>query len=104
MNGIGYREQGQTVYLPPQASTDLDQLPFPAWELFPLENYWKLKYSGFIAPKGTTSIHTFSDHRIAMAMSIFALRQDLELDDADCVVKSFPGFWNELVKCNFVIK
>lgn len=24
---------------------DLDSLPFPAWDLFPLENYWKLKYA-----------------------------------------------------------
>ena len=25
--------------------TDLDDLPFPAWDLFPLENYWKLGYA-----------------------------------------------------------
>ena len=24
---------------------DLDSLPIPAWELFPLHNYWKLKYA-----------------------------------------------------------
>ena len=24
---------------------DLDSLPFPAWDLFPLHNYWKLKYA-----------------------------------------------------------
>jgi anaerobic magnesium-protoporphyrin IX monomethyl ester cyclase len=24
---------------------DLDDLPFPAWDLFPLENYWKLRYA-----------------------------------------------------------
>ena len=26
-------------------SADLDSLPFPAWDLFPLENYWKLGYA-----------------------------------------------------------
>ena len=25
--------------------SDLNDLPFPAWEDFPLENYWKLGYS-----------------------------------------------------------
>lgn len=25
--------------------SDLDKLPFPAWELFPLENYWNLGYA-----------------------------------------------------------
>ena len=25
--------------------TNLDELPFPAWDLFPLENYWKLGYA-----------------------------------------------------------
>jgi 3-phosphoshikimate 1-carboxyvinyltransferase len=34
------------------------------------------------------------DHRIAMAMAVAALAAGaLELDDADCVGKSFPGFW-----------
>ena len=34
------------------------------------------------------------DHRIAMAMAVAALVVgDVELDDADCVSKSFPGFW-----------
>jgi len=35
------------------------------------------------------------DHRIAMAMAVTALRTaPLLLDDADCVAKSFPGFWS----------
>jgi 3-phosphoshikimate 1-carboxyvinyltransferase len=34
------------------------------------------------------------DHRIAMAMAVAALAAGpLELDEADCVSKSFPGFW-----------
>ncbi len=68
------------------------------------ENNWQLKFSNHIVPEGVIYIRTFADHRIAMAMSIFALRHNLEIDDANCVVKSFPGFWNELIKCNFVIK
>jgi 3-phosphoshikimate 1-carboxyvinyltransferase len=36
------------------------------------------------------------DHRIAMAMAVAALAAGpIELDDATCVVKSFPGFWEQ---------
>jgi len=35
------------------------------------------------------------DHRIAMAMAVAALATGpLQLDDASCVAKSFPGFWS----------
>lgn len=40
-------------------------------------------------------IQTFHDHRIAMAMAVFALKTELTFDDAACVNKSFPGFWHE---------
>jgi 3-phosphoshikimate 1-carboxyvinyltransferase len=34
------------------------------------------------------------DHRVAMAMAVAALAAGpIELDDPDCVAKSFPGFW-----------
>ncbi len=35
-------------YRPPDddgPNADLDALPFPAWDLFPIENYWKLGYA-----------------------------------------------------------
>ena len=36
-----------------------------------------------------------NDHRIAMAMAVAALVVgEIQLDDADCVDKSFPGFWS----------
>jgi radical SAM superfamily enzyme YgiQ (UPF0313 family) len=42
IDGIGCRDH----YTPPQKQiTDLDALPFPAWDLLPLENYWKLRYA-----------------------------------------------------------
>ena len=39
-------------------------------------------------------IHTFHDHRIAMAFAIAALRADNEIRVLDCdhVATSFPGF------------
>jgi len=46
---------------------------------------------GFEQPPRVTAA---GDHRIAMAMAVAALAAGtLELDDTDCVSKSFPGFW-----------
>lgn len=46
IDGVGCRHDGETHYTPPCGRiTDLDALPFPAWELFPLRNYWRLRYA-----------------------------------------------------------
>jgi len=40
IKGILYKEQGQVVKNPPRERiTDLDSIPFPAWDLFPMETY-----------------------------------------------------------------
>ena len=42
------------------------------------------------------SIHTYDDHRVAMCFAILGLVFDpIEIEDPECVVKSFPDFWNE---------
>lgn len=42
IDGLGSRD----FYNPPNGQIeDLDSLPLPAWDLFPLENYWKLRHS-----------------------------------------------------------
>ncbi len=46
------------------------------------------------APLPVRRVTAAGDHRIAMAMALAALRSGpLHLDDASCVVKSYPGFW-----------
>jgi radical SAM superfamily enzyme YgiQ (UPF0313 family) len=46
MDGIGFRKNGEIHYKAPIKNVEnLDKLPFPAWDLLPLENYWKLKYA-----------------------------------------------------------
>jgi anaerobic magnesium-protoporphyrin IX monomethyl ester cyclase len=46
LDGIGLRRNGLDHYLPPtSAISDLDRLPRPAWDLFPLKNYWALRYA-----------------------------------------------------------
>ncbi|MFM2385546.1 MAG: hypothetical protein RL660_303 [Bacteroidota bacterium] len=38
-----------------------------------------------------------NDHRIAMALSLCAIEVDIvKIDDADCVAKSFPDYWQRL--------
>lgn len=46
IDGIGFRRDGRTHYSPPVTRiANLDTVPFPAWDLFPLANYWKLRYA-----------------------------------------------------------
>lgn len=46
IDGIGFRKDGVVHYTAPKRKiTRLDDLSFPAWDLFPLQNYWKLKYA-----------------------------------------------------------
>lgn len=42
VNGIFYKDNGDIIETPPRERiSNLDSLPFPAWNLFPLENYWE---------------------------------------------------------------
>ncbi len=55
-----------------------------------------------VHPATTTKaarIHTYDDHRVAMAFAVFGLVRDgVDIEDPDCVSKSFPGFWKELAR------
>jgi len=57
---------------------------------------------GFIikgpTPLKATKIKTYGDHRIAMTFAIAGLisKEDIELDNPDCVSISFPKFYQEL--------
>jgi len=44
------------------------------------------------------SVDSHGDHRVAMALSVAALRakEDVTILDAECVSKSYPGFFNDL--------
>ena len=55
--------------------------------------------SGLHMPKGNI-IHTYGDHRIAMAFApLKHLFPGLEIDNPEVVDKSFPEFWDEFNKC-----
>ena len=45
-----------------------------------------------------TSIHTYDDHRMAMAFAPLALLMDIVIEEPDVVVKSYPSFWKHFEK------
>ncbi|HZY35621.1 MAG TPA: 3-phosphoshikimate 1-carboxyvinyltransferase [Mucilaginibacter sp.] len=50
-------------------------------------------------------IHTYDDHRMAMAFAPLALLiPDVEIEDANVVEKSYPAFWKDLEKVQFEVK
>lgn len=50
------------------------------------------------AIKADTSIHTYDDHRMAMAFAPLALVSDITIEEPDVVVKSYPSFWKHIAK------
>jgi 3-phosphoshikimate 1-carboxyvinyltransferase len=44
-------------------------------------------------PTKPISIHTYDDHRMAMAFAPFSLQMDITIEEPDVVVKSYPSFW-----------
>jgi 3-phosphoshikimate 1-carboxyvinyltransferase len=55
---------------------------------------------GFVVEPGTprpARIATYDDHRMAMSFALVGLRvPGVEIEDPDCVAKTFPGFWTVL--------
>lgn len=51
-----------------------------------------------------TKIETYNDHRMALAFAPLALKTELEIQDAQVVSKSFPGFWEDLENLGFSVK
>lgn len=46
----------------------------------------------------TPRIHTYEDHRMAMAFAPAAMKQDLIVDEPGVVAKSYPSFWDDFSK------
>ena len=44
--GVGFKREGQICFQPASVSEgeEAERWPSPAWELFPLDNYWRLKF------------------------------------------------------------
>jgi len=63
-----------------------------------------LKITGQFKPNSTIIIKTYNDHRMAMAFSAIALKQRLNIEQENVVVKSFPNYWKVLESLGFVIE
>ncbi|WP_221393373.1 3-phosphoshikimate 1-carboxyvinyltransferase [Dyadobacter sp. NIV53] len=44
----------------------------------------------------TPSIHTYDDHRMAMAFAPVGMVRPIIIEEPDVVVKSYPGYWKDL--------
>ena len=44
------------------------------------------------------SIHTYDDHRMALAFAPVGMVRSIIIEDPDVVVKSYPGYWTDLAK------
>jgi 3-phosphoshikimate 1-carboxyvinyltransferase len=65
---------------------------------------YKLDCSERFIPKKIT-IHTYEDHRMAMAFAPLALIiKEVEIEDPSVVNKSYPHFWDDLKKAGFGIR
>lgn len=58
----------------------------------------------YIQPKPDAIFHTYGDHRMAMALSILALKGPISIENPEVVSKSYPGFWEDLKKLGFVMQ
>ncbi|MBC7642556.1 MAG: 3-phosphoshikimate 1-carboxyvinyltransferase [Flavobacterium sp.] len=48
-------------------------------------------------------IHTYQDHRMAMAFAPLALKTNIIIENAEVVTKSYPNFWNDLKCIGFLV-
>ena len=49
-------------------------------------------------PEAVPSIHTYDDHRMAMAFAPVGMIYPINIEEPGVVVKSYPGYWNDLAK------
>jgi len=57
------------------------------------------------APAAPVEIHTYGDHRIAMAFALAGLRlSGITILDPGCVAKTYPGYWGMLAELGVVLE
>ena len=57
-------------------------------------------------PAASPIIHTYEDHRMAMAFAPIAMRcaEGIQIEDIEVVSKSYPHFWEDLRKADFQLR
>lgn len=59
-----------------------------------------MEISGPAALKTTAAVRSYGDHRIAMSMAVLGLygREPVCVSNIDCIMTSYPAFWDDLKK------
>lgn len=55
-------------------------------------------------PENAPVIHTYEDHRMAMAFAPVALKKPVTIEEPKVVRKSYPRYWDELQKAGFALE
>ncbi|MFL5762540.1 MAG: 3-phosphoshikimate 1-carboxyvinyltransferase [Bacteroidia bacterium] len=50
------------------------------------------------------SISTYDDHRMALAFTALAMKEEIVIENVDVVKKSYPAFWDDLKKMGFKVE
>ena len=64
---------------------------------------WELEPSQEM-PAGPVKIHTYDDHRMAMALAPLATLLQLEIEEPEVVNKSYPRYWKDLESAGFKLQ
>lgn len=78
---------------------ELAKFNVPVTEVEPKK--YLVKGSDCSLPTTPPSIHTYDDHRMAMAFAPMALLTPVTIEHKEVVVKSYPSFWNDLQVAGF---
>jgi 3-phosphoshikimate 1-carboxyvinyltransferase len=69
------------------------------------KNNWQLLINEISNLNSKISIHTYEDHRMAMAFSPLALKLNiLQIEEPNVVDKSYPMFWKDMQKLGFQVE
>ncbi|GAB2797387.1 3-phosphoshikimate 1-carboxyvinyltransferase [Rhabdobacter roseus] len=74
---------------------ELQKLGAELTEVEPNHRY-EVKRVRETTPDQPASIHTYDDHRMAMAFAPAGMRAPVIIEEPGVVVKSYPGFWEDL--------
>jgi anaerobic magnesium-protoporphyrin IX monomethyl ester cyclase len=99
VNGIAYRE-GQKIYKTPPKSRirELDEIPLPAWDLFPIENYIKydLQFTGsskmtlpIVATRGCPYSCTFCSNPVMWGKRYYMRDPRCVVDEIEGLIKTY---------------
>lgn len=92
--GIGFRKEGSTTFTPAEVIKDLDTLPFPAWDLLPLDKYWdphakKTPIVTMLTSRGCPYHCAFCGDHIVFTHKVRTRSWDNVVDEIEYDVKKF---------------